>query len=92
MTTDFTEKRLKASGATIDGSTGIADVNDSRTRIYAEDNNIVIESTNNGIAEIVSANGIILHSEITAGKNHIAITHKGLYIIKVGDSISKIIF
>ena len=92
MTTDFTEKRLKASGATIDGSTGIADVNDSRTRIYAEDNNIVIESTNNGIAEIVSANGIILHSEITAGKNHIAIKHKGLYIIKVGDSISKIIF
>ena len=91
-TTELDEQRLNAVGARIDGTTGIVDNVESTTRIYTESNCIVIETANDDVAEIVTANGIVNKAAITAGKNCIAIEHKGLYVVKVGNKAAKVVF
>ena len=91
-TTELDEQRLNAVGARIDGTTGIVDNVESTTRIYTESNCIVIETANDDVAEIVTANGIVNKAAVTAGKNCIAIEHKGLYVVKVGNKAAKVVF
>ena len=90
-TPEFAEKRLNAVSARIEGTTGIADNGYEATGIYTENGRIVIEATSDGVAEIVTADGIVRKVEITAGKNHIAVGQKGMFVVKVGNKIAKVV-
>lgn len=89
-TTEFTEKQLKATSTEIGGGTTNVDGIEEDSRVYIENGCIVIESQNEGIAEIVSANGAILKSEITVGKNYINVEQNGVYIVKFGNRTVKV--
>ena len=90
-TPEFAEKRLNAVSARIEGTTGIAGNGYETTGIYTENGRIVIEATSDGVAEVVTADGIVRKVEITAGKNHIAVEQKGMFVVKVGNKIVKVV-
>ena len=88
----FVERRLNAVNARLEGTTGVDAAGYETTRVYAENGRIVIEAVCDGVVEIISSNGIVYKTEITAGKNCIAVEHQGIYVVKVGDRVTKLLF
>ncbi|MBO5787742.1 MAG: dockerin type I repeat-containing protein, partial [Bacteroidaceae bacterium] len=90
-TPESAERRLNAVNARVEGTTGIDGAECDATVIYAEEGRIVIEATNNGVAEIINAYGIVHKVEIATGKNHIAVEQKGVFVVKIGNKITKVV-
>ena len=91
-TPEFVENRLNAVNARIEGATGIAGNEYEATAFYAENGRLVVEAPCDGVLEIISAHGIVRKVEIAAGKNYVAIEHKGVYVVKFGNKLAKLNF
>ena len=91
-TPEFVENRLNAVNARIEGATGIAGNEYEATAFYVENGRLVVEAPCDGVLEIISAHGIVRKVEIAAGKNYVAIEHKGVYVVKFGNKLAKLNF
>ena len=63
----------------------------SKTRIYVEGYNIVIETPNSQVVSVVTADGQCVNYDIEAGKNTIPVSASGMYIIKTESIVEKVI-
>ena len=89
-TTEFAETQFNSVGASIEGATGIIGTQSNVLKVYTENSHIVIEAQKNEVAEIVSANGVIYNVDVKAGKNLIAIEQRGLYVVKINNTVTKV--
>ena len=84
------ECKMSDTKATVTDLSGIYDIN-NKSRIYSENNNIIIESATDQIISITSIDGRSFLYEVTAGKNIINDIIPGMYIVKFNSQITKII-
>lgn len=63
----------------------------SKTSIYVEGYNIVIETPNSQVVSVVTADGQCVNYDIEAGKNTIPVSASGMYIIKTESIVEKVI-
>ena len=61
------------------------------SRVYVENNRIVVTVPESQIVTISSVSGVSSSYEVTAGKNVLPISQSGLYIVKVNDLVRKVI-
>ncbi len=70
-------------------ATGVHDAN-AKTRIYAQDGNIVVETPVNGQVIIALPNGMSVAHNVHAGRNVIAAPASGIVLVKMNGSVAKI--
>ena len=70
-------------------ATGVHDAN-AKTRIYAQNGNIVVETPVDGQVMIVLPNGMSMTRNVHAGRNTIAAPASGIVLVKMNGSVVKI--
>ena len=84
------EYRLSSVNKPLNHISLVDDINLNSAQITVEDNNIVIKTPNEGIAYIYSIDGITREVQVMTGSNKVSVETNGIYIVKFGNIIKKI--
>ena len=72
-------------------TTGVENARTATARIYNDGINIIIDSPTASTAQIIMPNGMTQTVTVTAGKNVFPAPASGVIIVKMGDSIKKLL-
>lgn len=84
------EYRLSSVNNPLNHISLVDDINLNSAQITVEDNNIVIKTPNEGIAYIYSIDGITREVQVMTGSNKVSVETDGIFIVKFGNIIKKI--